>query len=268
MKIVAADDQPRRSRRYALLLAARDSEYVLKAYGGYFNVFVSAFGGGGGEDGDVCETWDMFRAVDGELPDLDDVGQYDGFVISGSPYDAYADELWILRLCLLVREAVAARKRVLGICFGHQVVCRALGGRVGKARSGGWDIGIREVAIAATLPPCRFLDALRDLPQYAKITECHQDEVWEAPLGADVLASSDKTGVEIFCVGEHVLGIQGHPEYTGDILLSLVDRLSTSQAITVSFAEEVKRQLEATSADREFWLNLCKSFLNTEESYY
>ena len=87
---------------------------------------------------------------------------------------------------------------------------------------------------AATLPPWRFLDALRDLPQYAKITECHQDEVWEAPLGADVLASSDKTGVEMFCVGDHVLGIQGHPEYTGDILLSLVDRLSTSQSITVS----------------------------------
>uniref|UniRef100_A0A453KWF6 Glutamine amidotransferase domain-containing protein n=1 Tax=Aegilops tauschii subsp. strangulata TaxID=200361 RepID=A0A453KWF6_AEGTS len=266
MKIMAADDQPRRSRRYALLLAARDSEYVLKAYGGYFNVFVSAFGGGGGKDSDVCETWDMFRAVDGELPDLDDIGRYDGFVISGSPYDAYADELWILRLCLLVQEAVAARKRVLGICFGHQVVCRALGGRVGKARRGGWDIGIREVAMAATLPPWRFLDALRDLPQYAKITECHQDEVWEAPLGADVLASSDKTGVEMFCVGDHVLGIQGHPEYTGDILLSLVDRLSTSQSITLSFAGDVKRQLEATSPDREFWLKLCKSFLKTEES--
>ncbi|XBH92311.1 hypothetical protein VPH35_083464 [Triticum aestivum] len=254
MKFVAADDQPRRSRRYALLLAARDSEYVLKVYGGYFNVFVSAFG-----SGDVCEQWDMFRAVDGELPDLDDVGRYDGFVISSSPYDAYADELWILRLCQLVQEAVAARKRVLGICFGHQVICRALGGRVGKAKRGGWDIGIREVAIAATLPPWRFLDALQDLPQYAKITECHQDEVWEAPLGADVLASSDKTGVEMFCVGDHVLGIQGHPEYTGDIHLSLVDRLSTSQAIT--------RQLKATSPDREFWLNLCKTFLKAEELY-
>uniref|UniRef100_M8BE54 Glutamine amidotransferase domain-containing protein n=1 Tax=Aegilops tauschii TaxID=37682 RepID=M8BE54_AEGTA len=200
MKIVAADDQPRRSRRYALLLAARDSEYVLKAYGGYFNVFVSAFGGGGGKDSDVCETWDMFRAVDGELPDLDDIGRYDGFVISGSPYDA-------------------------------------------------------------------FLDALQDLPQYAKITECHQDEVWEAPLGADALASSDKTGVEMFCVCDHVLGIQGHPEYTGDILLSLVYRLSTSHFITVSFAEDVKRQLKATSPDREFWLNLCKSFLKAEELY-
>ena len=176
MKIVAADDQPRRSRRYALLLAARDSEYVLKAYGGYFNVFVSAFGCGC--DGDAGEeAWDMFRAVDGVLPTEKDLDGYDGFVISGSPYDAYADERWILRLCLLVQDLVVARKRLLGICFGHQVICRALGGRVGKARVGGWDIGIREVTMAATLPPCRFLEALQDLPPNAKITECHQDEV-------------------------------------------------------------------------------------------
>lgn len=54
------------------------------------------------------------------------------------------------------------------------MICRALGGRVGKARTGGWDIGIREVTMAPTLPPCGFLHGL---PPYAKITECHQDEV-------------------------------------------------------------------------------------------
>jgi GMP synthase-like glutamine amidotransferase len=60
------------------------------------------------------------------------------------------------------------------------------------------------------------------------------EQVWEVPEGAEVLASSDKTGVEMFCVGEHMLGIQGHPEYTKDILLSLVDRLLAAGSITVS----------------------------------
>ncbi|XP_062194482.1 gamma-glutamyl peptidase 5-like [Phragmites australis] len=250
------------SQRYALLMAAHDSEYVIKAYGGYQNVFVAAFG-------DAGEAWDLYRAVDGELPGADDLEGYDGFVISGSPHDAYADDVWILRLCLLVRDLHDMRKRVLGICFGHQVICRALGGRVGKA-SGGWDVGIREVTISDALlprPSCRFLDALRDqLPPRAKITEVHQDEVWEVPAGAEVLASSDKTGVEMFRVGEHVLGIQGHPEYTKDILLSLVDRLLAAGSITVSFAEAVKRQLEATAPDKEFWLKLCRSFLKAVEA--
>ncbi|CAN6210759.1 unnamed protein product [Urochloa humidicola] len=264
--IEAAAARP--SRRYALLMAAHDSEYVVKRYGGYLPVFVSAFGGAtaGGE------AWDLYRAVDGELPAAEGIGGYDGFVISGSPHDAYGDDPWILRLCTLVRDLHAARRRVLGVCFGHQLICRALGGRVARAPRG-WDVGVREVAIAAAdaaPPPCRFLDALRrrgELPRRARITEVHQDEVWEVPEGAEVLASSDRTGVEVFRVGEHVLGIQGHPEYTKDILLSLVDRLLNAGSITVSFAEAVKRQLEDTAPDREFWLKLCKSFLKPDEEH-
>ncbi|TVU09587.1 hypothetical protein EJB05_43071, partial [Eragrostis curvula] len=252
----------RKGRRFALLMAAHDSEYVIKKYSGYLNVFVAAFG-----DAGAGETWDLYRAVDGELPGEEELDRYDGFVISGSPNDAYADDEWILRLCSLVRDLHARRKRVLGVCFGHQVICRALGGRVARAR-GGWDIGIREVAIAdAQLPrQCRFLDALRELPPRAKITKIHQDEVWDVPAGAEVLASSEKTGVEMFRVGEHMLGVQGHPEYTNDILLSLVNRLLGAGSITVSFAEAVKRQLESTGPDREFWLKLCKSFLKADEA--
>ena len=101
-------------RRYALLLAATDSEYVKKVYGGYFNVFVAAFG----EEG---EKWDLFRVVEGDFPDMNDLKNYDGFVVSGSPYDAYGNDLWIIKLCFLLQTLDAMGKKVLGICFGHQV---------------------------------------------------------------------------------------------------------------------------------------------------
>ncbi|TVU09589.1 hypothetical protein EJB05_43073, partial [Eragrostis curvula] len=211
----------RKGRRFALLMAAHDSEYVLKKYGGYLNVFVAAFG-----DASAGETWDLYRAVDGELPGEGDLDRR-GTTGRG-------------RKCARFRPGARARISIArngGVCFGHQVICRALGGRVARASSG-WDIGIREVAMAGVQLPgqCRFLDALRELPPSANITKIHQDEVWEVPAGAEVLASSDKTGVEMFRVGEHMLGIQGHPEYTNDILLNLVNRLLGAGSITVCSA--------------------------------
>ncbi|KAL6984943.1 glucosinolate gamma-glutamyl hydrolase [Sarracenia purpurea var. burkii] len=243
-----------KKKKYALLLACKDSEYVKEVYGGYFNVFVSTFG----EEG---ETWELFRVVDGEFPGADELQSYDGFVVSGSPYDAYGDDLWILKLCFLLQSLDALRKKVLGICFGHQVLCRALGGKVGKAFNG-WDIGLRKVRIVKDLSPCRFLDGLDDkVPPALSIIECHQDEVWEIPVGAEVIAISDKTNVEMFTIGDHILGIQGHPEYTKDILNNLIDRLLTTDSIEKSFAEDVKSKLEIAEPDRKCWENICKMFL-------
>lgn len=101
-------------RRYALLLAVKDSDYANKVYGGYFNVFVGAFG----EEG---EKWDLFRVVEGEFPDMEELDNYHGFVVSGSTYDAYGTDVWILKLCCLLQRLDAMQKKVLGVCFGHQV---------------------------------------------------------------------------------------------------------------------------------------------------
>ncbi|KAE8718765.1 putative CCR4-associated factor 1-like protein 7 [Hibiscus syriacus] len=210
-------------RRYALLLAARDSDYVKKTYGGYFNVFVAAFG----EEG---ERWDLFRVIDGEFPAMNELYKYDGFVISGSPHDAYGNDQWILKLCFLVQTLDAMEKKVLGICFGHQVLCRSLGGKVGRA-PGGWDIGLRKVEIAKDL--LVHMEEIEEIPSSLSIIECHQDEIYEVPMGADVIAFSEKTGVEMFGIGQHILGIQGHPEYTKDILFNLVDRLLNDNSIKV-----------------------------------
>ncbi|RZR71232.1 hypothetical protein BHM03_00004207 [Ensete ventricosum] len=265
-------------KRYALLLAARDSDYVKKMYNGYFNVFVQAFG----EEG---ENWELFRVVEGEFPDMENLDEYDGFVISGSPHDAYGNDLWILRLCFLLQTLHAMHKKVLGICFGHQVdshrcslvICRALGGRVAKA-GGGWDVGIRKVVMVDDdLPRPKLFDRLGEIPTSALIVECHQDEVWQVPVGAEVIGFSEKTGVEMFCVGDHILGIQGHPEYGKDILYNLMDRLVSSYSINVSFklqfdssnqaklkrcfADDVKASLEETEPDKKFWEKLCKTFL-------
>ncbi|KAJ0749515.1 putative glutamine amidotransferase [Helianthus annuus] len=243
-------------RRYALLLAARDSEYVKKVYGGYFNVFVAAFG----DDEEQEEKWDMYRVVDGEFPDMNELENYDGFVVSGSPYDAYGDDNWILELCHLLQTLYSMQKKVLGICFGHQVLCRALGGKVGKSDSG-WDIGLRKVNIVKDFSPCSFLETFVETPPALTIIECHQDEVWEVPTGAQVIAFSDKTGVEMFTIGDHILGIQGHPEYPKDILNNLIDRLLNQDSIETELANVARSKLETADPDNKCWQEICKAFL-------
>ncbi|OAY70006.1 putative glutamine amidotransferase [Ananas comosus] len=225
-----------REKRFAVLLAARDSDYVKKVHGGYFDVFVAAFGDGG-------ERWDYFRVVDGEFPAFNKLDAYDGFVLSGSPHDAYGNERWISKLCLLLQTLFALKKRVLGVCFGHQLLCRALGGRVGRA-IGGWEIGVKRVNFVENLGKFKFFG--------------HLDVV---PLEGEIMAYSENTNVEMFAIGEHILGIQGHPEYTKDILLNLIDRLINTNTIDRGFGDEAKKRVDAAEPDRKFWLKICKGFL-------
>jgi len=141
-------------------------------------------------------------------------------------------------------------------------LCRALGGKIGKARNG-WDVGVKKVTFAQDLKGFEFLGGLGELPSSASVIEVHQDEVWELPPAATVLAYSEKTRVEAFAVGEHALGIQGHPEYTTDILHNLIDRLTDQSAIPASVSEDARRTVAETGGpDRAFWTALCKGFLN------
>ncbi|XP_054804791.1 gamma-glutamyl peptidase 5-like [Prosopis cineraria] len=256
MKMKVGDE-----RRFGLLQAAKDSEYVKKVYGGYLNVYMEAFG----EEG---QRWDLFKVYEGEFPDFTQLHKYHGFVVTGSAHDAHSNDLWVLKLCLLLQTLDAMHKNVLGICFGHQVLCRALGGRVGRAYTG-WDIGIRKVSIVdRDLATFRYMEMKEeeeeeeDLPDCLSIIEIHQDEVYEIPEGAQVIASSDKTRVEMFAIADHILGIQGHPEYTKDILLNLIERLLNNDLIERGFAERVKCGLELAEPDRKSWEKICKNFLN------
>jgi GMP synthase-like glutamine amidotransferase len=60
-------------------------------------------------------------------------------------------------------------------------------------------------------------------------------QVWELPPQAEVLARSDMTGVEMFRLGDRAMGVQGHPEYSKDILMSIADRLLRNDLILVSY---------------------------------
>ena len=148
--------------------------------------------------------WSCFDACHGELPSSPE--DCDGFICTGSRASAYGSEPWIAELAAFVRALHDARKPYVGICFGHQVLARALGGEVARA-PGGWGVGVHAMSIAAAEPWMRPPLAECRLPYM------HADQVTRLPAGAVALASSDHCDVAMFRVGETSLGIEGHPEF-------------------------------------------------------
>lgn len=146
----------------------------------------------------------VFDVEQNQFPASIDVA--DCFLMTGSKSSVYDDKAWIRRLEDLVREIHAAKKKFVGICFGHQLVARALGGRAEKAPQG-WGVGVHAATFEA-LPEWHDGEA----PEF-RVLVSHQDQVLEPAPGAVTLAGSDFCPNAVCQLGEHILTFQGHPEF-------------------------------------------------------
>lgn len=141
----------------------------------------------------------------GALPDLGDVH---GVVVTGSLASVTAPEPWMDALGGWL-VAAAERVPVLGVCFGHQLLARALGGRV-ERNPRGPEAGTREV----TLTPAGRADPLfAGLPARLAVQESHSDHVPSLPPGAVLLATNAHAPVQAFAHGPRIRAVQFHPEF-------------------------------------------------------
>jgi len=146
----------------------------------------------------------VYDVEQGEYPaDIDEV---DAYLITGSKSSVYDDKPWIATLIEFVRELDRRRKKLVGICFGHQLVAQALGGRTEKSPKG-WGVGLHTHRFNTA--PSWHDDAGADLD----ILVSHQDQVVTNAAGARVLASSEFCENAVCQIGEHILTFQGHPEF-------------------------------------------------------
>ena len=141
---------------------------------------------------------------DGDFPDVED---FDAYIISGSRYSVYDDKPWIKQLKDFTQDLYNSKKKVLGVCFGHQMIAEALGGKVLKAENG-FLIGVHEFEI---LEKKFWMEPFQD--HYYVLMLC-QDQVEQLPSNAQVLSKSLDCSVAMFSVGDYFLGVQGHPEFT------------------------------------------------------
>jgi GMP synthase-like glutamine amidotransferase len=151
--------------------------------------------------------------VRGELPPEDDA--CDAYMATGSQYSVYEPHDWIPPFSRFLQELRLKRKPFVGICFGHQMLAHALGGKVARSPQG-WGVGVLE---AEVLRPEPWMEP----PQARfRIPHMHADEVQRLPEGSTLLARSRHCEVEMFRVGESMLGIEGHPEFSAPFAEALI----------------------------------------------
>ena len=156
------------------------------------------------------------------LPDLDltpywvcdnqfpkHVDQHDTYICTGSKASVYDKEDWILNLEQFVRSVYEHGLQFIGICFGHQMIAQALGGKVEKA-SVGWCIGVHEFQVVDTEI------WMKPFASETNFLMLCQDQVMDLPDNSKVLAKTADCPVAMYTVGNKFLGIQAHPEFSKD----------------------------------------------------
>lgn len=187
-----------------------------------------------------------------------DPAECDAYIVTGSLSAAYDEEPWI-RFCVKkMRDLHAAGAILVGVCFGHQLIAQAFGGRVERSPKG-WCVGVHTYARR---------DESRAGGEGSPITllHSHQDIVTELPDGAEVIAGDEFCVNAAYRIGDTVISFQGHPEFTGRTAEYMLD-CAVYQGLTteatrrayaslstptnhVEIAEQICAFVEARASDR------------------
>jgi GMP synthase-like glutamine amidotransferase len=187
--------------------------HLAQTYGTFGHLFVDLFIRVGAQ-------WEVqsFQTPLGHYPDSFD--DFDAVLLTGSKADAFSDVPWVVELRHRVSLLLDQRKKMVGICFGHQLIGVCLGAPVGRAPNG-WGVGRMTYDwLRPDLPGCTGRTEI-------SLLASHQDQVLALPAGAELVASSDFCPVAAYTVGSHVFCIQPHPEFNVDISAHLLEKRRT-----------------------------------------
>lgn len=163
---------------------------LIERYEGYGRMFQQLFA-----KQPIAAEFVIYNVVEGRYPADDE--RFDAYLVTGSKADSFGPDPWIQTLKTFLLDRYERGDKLLGVCFGHQLLALLLGGKAERA-SQGWGMGIHQYQLnerADWMSP-----ALPDLT----LLISHQDQVTRLPENARVIASSDFCPYAAYAIGDQV----------------------------------------------------------------
>jgi GMP synthase-like glutamine amidotransferase len=182
-----------------ILQTGRAPDALRPDHGDYPDLFMRLLAGRG-------LTFRTYEVLDGVLPAS--ATECDGWLITGSRFGVYEDHPWIPPLEAFIRKVQAAGVPMVGICFGHQIIAQALGGKVEKY-AGGWSVGRTEYDWGG---------------EKVALNAWHQDQVTRRPEGAQVCARNEFCENAALVYGDSIFTVQAHPEFHRDFAADIIEK--------------------------------------------
>jgi len=196
------------NKKVALLLCDEHYPEAIEQFGLYRDALFALFD-------DTFEAVGAWQCHLGEFPQTEDELEADIWLISGSKYSVNDCDEWVAQLQQLVQKLYSRNKQMLGICFGHQMLHKALGGTVGQ-RPDGFAVGLEKVTTDESSPVAICGEALLFM---------HQEEVTELADGFSSVGNSEHCDNVITSDGKGSLSFQCHPEFSVEFFTLLCERV-------------------------------------------
>jgi GMP synthase-like glutamine amidotransferase len=155
----------------------------------------------------------FYPVVDGVFPT--EIEECDAYLATGSKESVNDDQPWIHQLEKFFWQLFLKNKPLVGICFGHQMIAKALGGRV-IVSTKDWGVGV--TCAKVHIDKSWMLDLKTNIQLFA----IHKEQVSILPPDTQVLMGNSFCPNSMILVGQHFLGVQGHPEFSHDYCLALM----------------------------------------------
>lgn len=221
-------------RKVAILETDTPVDKIRERYNGGYGVLFQRLFEECGVASDV--EFEYYQVVDREdnYPALDKV---DTILITGSKHCCFGEDSWIQKLVEYTSEALKnPTVKVIGICFGHQIVARALGARTGKNPKG-WEVASTEVTLTEAGKQL-FGDIHGSDKMF--ISQMHRDIVLDIPEGTQLVAYNDVCEIQGLYIPHRLITFQGHPEYDGQTVRDIVDVRESLGVFSKEYAEECR----------------------------